>query len=78
MDDTLDEKLLKQMKTVSVHVFAFLLNISPKTVYKWIKQGKINAIFVEGRWRIPISEYERITGREVIIAKRNSKNMKEI
>jgi excisionase family DNA binding protein len=69
MDDMLDEKLLKQMKTVSVQVFAFLLNMSPKTVYKWISQGKVKAFRVEGRWRIPISEYERITGRKVIIAK---------
>ena len=69
MVEELDEKLIKQMKTVSVQVFAFLLNISPKTVYKWISQGKVKAIRVEGRWRIPLAELERITGKEVIIAK---------
>ena len=64
-----EENLVRQMKTLSVQTFAFLLDISPKTVYKWISQGRVKAIRVEGRWRIPLAELERITGKEVIIAK---------
>jgi excisionase family DNA binding protein len=69
VDVDIDEKLIKQMKTLDVYTFAFLLDLSPKTIYKWIKQGKVMAIRVEGRWRIPLAELERITGKEVIIAK---------
>lgn len=40
--------------------FAELLGVSRVTVIKWIKSGRIVAYNVNGRWRIPYSEVERI------------------
>ena len=41
--------------------FAKLIGISRSGVIKWIKQGKIRAINIHGRWYIPESEVERLT-----------------
>jgi excisionase family DNA binding protein len=37
-----------------------MLNISYKTLLKWIRQGKIKAIRVNGYYRIPESELRKI------------------
>jgi len=52
---TSDEKLYK------LSDFAKLIGISRSGVIKWIKQGKIRAINIHGRWYIPESEVERLT-----------------
>jgi len=41
--------------------YAKLMGISRSAVIKWIKQGKIRAIEIHGRWYIPESEIERLT-----------------
>ena len=40
--------------------FAEILGVSRVTVIKWIKSGKIVAYNVHGKWRIPVSEVERL------------------
>ena len=41
--------------------FARLMGISRSGAVKWIREGKIRAINIHGRWYIPESEYERLT-----------------
>jgi len=40
--------------------FARLMGVSRSAVIKWVKQGRIRAINIHGRWYIPESEYERL------------------
>ncbi|MGC8953493.1 MAG: helix-turn-helix domain-containing protein [Desulfurococcus sp.] len=40
--------------------FARILDVSRVTVIKWIKSGRITVYNVNGRWRIPYSEVERV------------------
>jgi len=44
----------------STREFARIMGVSKVTVIKWIKSGKIVAYNVHGKWRIPISEVERL------------------
>jgi predicted site-specific integrase-resolvase len=67
--ENLSEEIIKQNKLIPVNLFAFLVGRSEKTIYRWIKEGRVKAVWVEGRYGIPLSEVERITGRKVIIAK---------
>ncbi|BDC18223.1 hypothetical protein HS5_11130 [Acidianus sp. HS-5] len=39
---------------------AEIFGMSRSGVIKWIKQGKILAIMINGRWRIPYGEVERL------------------
>jgi len=48
-------------KLYKLSEFADLMGIARVTVVKWIKQGKIRAINIHGRWYIPESEYEKLT-----------------
>jgi len=41
--------------------FAGLMGVSRSGVIKWIKEGKIRAVNIHGRWYIPESEYWRLT-----------------
>ncbi|MBB5255228.1 IS607 family transposase [Sulfurisphaera ohwakuensis] len=44
---------------------AEIFGMSRSGVIKWIREGKIKAIEINGRWRIPYSEVERlISGKE--------------
>ncbi|QGR16474.1 IS607 family transposase [Sulfurisphaera ohwakuensis] len=46
---------------------AEIFGISRSGVIKWIREGKIKAIEINGRWRIPYSEVERlISGKEKV------------
>jgi len=47
---------------LSTREFARVLGVSRVTVIKWIKNGKILAYNVHGKWRIPYSEVERLLG----------------
>jgi excisionase family DNA binding protein len=40
--------------------FAEIVGVSRSTVISWIKSGRIVAYSVNGRWRIPYSEVERL------------------
>jgi excisionase family DNA binding protein len=40
--------------------FAEIVDVSRSTVISWIKSGRIVAYSVNGRWRIPYSEVERL------------------
>jgi len=50
--------------------FAKLMGISRSGVIKWIKQGKIRAVEIHGRWYIPESEIEKLTKGEYATVKR--------
>ena len=41
-----------------------ILGIANRTIRRWIKEGRIRAVNINGRWRIPESEIKRILGRE--------------
>jgi excisionase family DNA binding protein len=45
---------------LSVREFAELLGVSRSTVISWIKNNRIIAYSVHGRWKIPYSEVEKI------------------
>jgi len=47
-------------KLYKLSEFAKLMSVSRSAVIKWIKQRKIRAINIHGRWYIPESEYERL------------------
>jgi excisionase family DNA binding protein len=42
-----------------------ILGIANRTIRRWIKEGRIRAVNVNGRWRIPESEVKRILGQPV-------------
>ncbi len=37
-----------------------VLRVSRRTIYRYIKSGKLKAIKVRGQWRVPAEEFERI------------------
>ena len=39
---------------------AEIFGMSRSGVIKWIREGKIKAVEINGRWRIPYSEIERL------------------
>jgi len=47
-------------KLYKLSEFARTVGISRSAVIKWIKQGKIRAVNIHGRWYIPESEFERL------------------
>ena len=57
-------------KLYKLSEFARLMGVSRSGVIKWIKEGKIRAINIHGRWYIPESEYERLTKGHYIGFKR--------
>jgi len=59
-----EEKLYK------LRDFAKLMGVSRSGAIKWIKEGKIRAINIHGRWYIPESEVEKLTKGEYISVKR--------
>ena len=42
-----------------------ILGIANRTLRRWIKEGKIKAINIGGKWRIPESEIKRLLGQPV-------------
>ena len=42
-----------------------ILGIANRTLRRWIKEGKIRAININGRWRIPESEVKSLLGQPV-------------
>lgn len=47
-------------KLYKLSEFAKLIGVSRSAVIKWIKEGKIRAINIHGRWYVPESELERL------------------
>jgi len=47
-------------KIYKLNDFAKLMGVSRSAVIKWIKQGKIGAINIHGRWYISESELETL------------------
>lgn len=47
-------------KLYKLSEFARLIGVSRSGVIKWIKEGKIRAVNIHGRWYIPESELERL------------------
>jgi len=41
------------------------LGIANRTIRRWIKEGRIRAVNIGGRWRIPESEVKRLLGQPV-------------
>ena len=57
---------MTETKYYSVAEFAALLNVDNQTVYRWIREGKINAVQAR-RWtaiRIPASEIDRMSTQQ--------------
>lgn len=57
---------MTETKYYSVAEFAALLNVDNQTVYRWIREGKINAVQAR-RWtaiRIPASEIDRMNTQQ--------------
>ena len=42
-----------------------ILGIANRTLRRWIKEGRIRAVNINGRWRIPESEVKRLLGQTV-------------
>ncbi len=42
-----------------------ILGIANRTLRRWIKEGRIRAVNIGGRWRIPESEIKRLLGQPV-------------
>ncbi len=58
------ERLLSPSKVTRI------FGVSRAAVIKWIRTGKIRAIEVHRRWRIPYSEVERLLRGEVLRPRR--------
>jgi len=54
----------------SVTEFAKLLNYNRRTIYRWVKAGKLEHYVFNGQTRIPHSEYERLL-KECKVAKKD-------
>jgi len=46
--------------SISFSGFANLMGVSRSAVIKWIKQGRVGAFIINGRWYIPESEFEKL------------------
>ena len=53
--------MMSNEKVYKLSDFAKLMGVSRSAVIKWIKEGKIRAINIHGRWYIPESELETLT-----------------
>ena len=51
------EKAVRPLNVMEVSEF---LRVHPKTVSKWLSEGKIKGVKVGREWRIPRSEIEKI------------------
>lgn len=47
-------------KHYSVHSVAGMFDVGAQTVRLWIREGKLKARKINGRWRIPESELKRL------------------
>lgn len=47
-------------KLYKLSEFAKLVGVTRSGVIKWIREGRIRAVNIHGRWYIPESEYERL------------------
>ena len=50
---------------LSTEQFAKILNVTKTTVLRWIRSGKITAYNLNGRYRIPASEIEKLLKKEL-------------
>lgn len=48
----------------SVETVAEMFDVEPYTVRNWIRDGKLEAIKVLGRWRVKKSEVRRLVNQE--------------
>ena len=48
-------------KLYKLSEFAEIMGVSRSGVIKWIREGKVRAVNIHGRWYIPESEYKRLT-----------------
>ena len=48
-------------KLYKLSEFARIIGVSRSGVVKWIREGKVRAVIIHGRWYIPESELERLT-----------------
>ena len=48
-------------KLYKLSEFAKIIGVSRSGVIKWIREGRIRAVNIHGRWYIPESEFERLT-----------------
>lgn len=46
---------------VSTRTAAQLLDVSPRTIARWVRTGQLSAAKVGRVWRIPYSEIRRLT-----------------
>ena len=56
----MSDTALKPMQDFTIKEFAFLVGVSPKTVYNWVDAGKIESYKIIGRIRIKKEELETI------------------
>ena len=47
-------------KLYKLSEFARMIGVSRSGVIKWIREGKVRAVNIHGRWYIPESEFERL------------------
>uniref|UniRef100_A0A7J3KH44 IS607 family transposase n=1 Tax=Staphylothermus marinus TaxID=2280 RepID=A0A7J3KH44_STAMA len=52
-------------KYYSTREVCWILGVTNRTLRRWIKEGRIKAVNVYGRWRIPESEVKRLLGQPV-------------
>jgi excisionase family DNA binding protein len=50
---------------LTVREVAEYLKLSRTTIWRWVKEGKLQAFKVGRSWRVHRSELERITGRDL-------------
>lgn len=49
----------------STREVCWILGIANRTLRRWIKEGRVRAVNINGRWRIPESEIKRLLGESV-------------
>lgn len=58
---------MNQVKTefwVSTRKAGEVLDVSPRTIARWIRQGKLNAVKVGRVWRVSLNELRRLMSSE--------------
>ena len=53
-----DEKREEEPAYITPAEVASLMRVSQKTVYNWLRRGKLSAIRIDGTWRVARSELE--------------------
>jgi len=50
-------------KLLSTRKVGEQLDVSPRTVSRWIREGRIKAVKLGRVWRVPVSEVQRVGDR---------------